>query len=318
MDTFFNFIYASIIASTPLLFGTVGEILSEKVGNMNLGVEGMMWLGAFAGFYAAYKTESFLISLLASFGLAAVGALIYAFLTVTLKANQNVTGLTLTTFGIGLSLVFGKAMITAAGGAPKTSDVFNAKVAAINIPVLSDIPYIGKIIFGLNPYVYIAVAIAIILYVYLMKTKMGLNLRAIGENPAAADASGINVNLMKYINIIIGGGICGIGGAYMSLVMVNGSWQDSGVVNGYGWIAVALVIFSSWNPAKAILGSLIFGMFSSLRYYVPSDIIVIPTAFYQMLPFVVTIIVLIVTSIKKNKENTQPAACGINYFREER
>lgn len=318
METFFNFLYASIIASTPLLFGTIGEILSEKVGNMNLGVEGMMWLGAFAGFYAAYKTESFLFSLFASFGLAAIGALIYAFLTVTLKANQNVTGLTLTTFGIGLSLVFGKAMIASAGGAPKTSDLFNAKISAIHIPGLSDIPYIGKILFGLNPYVYIGVAIAVVMYFYLRKTKIGLNLRAIGENPAAADASGINVNLMKYINIIIGGGICGIGGAYMSLILVNGSWQDSGVVNGYGWIAVALVIFSSWNPAKAIAGSLVFGMFSSLRYYVPSSIIVIPTAFYQMLPFLLTTIVLIVTSIRKSRENAQPASCGINYYREER
>ena len=182
METFFNFLYASIIASTPLLFGTIGEILSEKVGNMNLGVEGMMWLGAFAGFYAAYKTE-IPFSLLASFGLAAIGALIYAFLTVTLKANQNVTGLTLTTFGIGLSLVFGKAMIASAGGAPKTSDLFNAKISAIHIPGLSDIPYIGKILFGLNPYVYIGVAIAVVMYFYLRKTKIGLNLRAIGENP---------------------------------------------------------------------------------------------------------------------------------------
>ena len=146
MDTLFNFLYASIIASTPLLFGTVGEILSEKVGNMNLGVEGMMWLGAFAGFYAAYKTESFLISLLASFGLAAVGALIYAFLTVTLKANQNVTGLTLTTFGIGLSLVLQGYDYSRRR---TQNPMFSRKGRSNNIPVLSDIPISAKIILAL-------------------------------------------------------------------------------------------------------------------------------------------------------------------------
>lgn len=318
MDIFLNFIYASIIAATPLLFGTIGEILSEKAGNLNLGVEGMMWLGAFAGFYAAYKTESLVLALIAAFALAAFGALIYSILTVTLRANQNVTGLTLTTFGIGLSLVLGRAMVSSAGGTPRTSSDFNALVAPIQIPFLSDIPYVGKIVFGLNPFVYLGIIVAIICYFYITRTKAGLALRAVGENPAAADASGINVTFVKYINIIAGGGLCGIGGAYISLIMVNGSWQDSGVVNGTGWIAVALVIFASWNPARAILGSFVFGMFSSLRYYVPSTLIMIPTAVYQMLPFLLTTAVLIITSIRKSRENSQPASCGINYFREER
>lgn len=319
MDMFINFLYAAIISATPLLFGTLGEIICEKVGNLNLGVEGMMWLGAFSGFYAAYKTGSLILALLAAFGLAALGATIYAFLTVTLKANQNVTGLTLTTFGIGLARVLGTAMTNQAGGkAPKVSDIFSAKLAAVHIPVLSDIPYIGKLLFSLDVIVYLGVALSLVFYFYFKYTQRGLNVRAVGENPAAADAAGINVSLEKYIHIILGGGICGIGGAYMSLVSANGSWQQGGVVGGAGWIAVALVIFARWNPARAIAGSFIFGMFASLRNYVPASVIEIPASIYQMLPFLLTTLVLIITSIKKSRENRQPASCGVNYYREER
>jgi len=313
-----NFLYAAILSGTPLLFGTIGEILSEKVGNLNLGVEGMMWLGAFAGFFAAFKTGSLIIAVLAAFGAAALGALIYAFLTVTLKANQNVTGLTLTTFGIGLSLVLGYAMTDSVGGAPKVSDAFRASVAPVSIPFLSDIPYIGKLFFQQNPLVYLSIVIAIVCAVYFKHTRIGLNVRAIGENPSSADAAGINVTALKYINITIGGGICGIGGAYMALITANGSWQPAGIVNGYGWIAVALVIFASWNPSKAILGAFVFGAFNSLTNYIPASVIEIPNAFYQMLPFVLTTLVLIITSVRKSKENSQPAGCGVNYFREER
>jgi simple sugar transport system permease protein len=313
-----DFLYAAVLSGTPLLFGTIGEILSEKVGNLNLGVEGMMWLGAFAGFYAALKTGSPVIAVLAAFGCAALGALIYAFLTVTLKANQNVTGLTLTTFGIGLSLVLGYAMTKSVGGAPQVSDAFRAAVAPVKIPLLSNIPYIGKLLFQQNPLVYLSIIIAIVCAIYFKRTRIGLNVRAVGENPSSADAAGINVTALKYINIIAGGGICGIGGAYMALITANGSWQPAGIVNGYGWIAVALVIFASWSPSKAILGAFIFGAFNSLRYYIPASVIEIPNAFYQMLPFVLTVFVLIITSVRKSKENAQPAGCGVNYFREER
>ncbi|MEI6579564.1 MAG: ABC transporter permease, partial [Eubacteriales bacterium] len=173
-----NFLYAAILSGTPLLFGTIGEILSEKVGNLNLGVEGMMWLGAFAGFFAAFKTGSLIIAVLAAFGAAALGALLYAFLTVTLKANQNVTGLTLTTLGIGLSLVLGYAMTDSVGGAPKVSDEFRAAVAPVHIPFLSDIPYIGKLFFQLNPLVYLSIIIAVICAIYFKRTRVGLNVRA--------------------------------------------------------------------------------------------------------------------------------------------
>ncbi len=319
MDLLLNFLYASIVAATPLLFGTLGEIISEKVGNLNLGVEGMMWLGAFSGFFIAYRTESLLLTLLASFALAAMGAAIYAFLTVTLKANQNVTGLTLTLFGIGLAKVLGTAMTTSLGGkSPITTPAFNEKLAPLHIPFLSDIPVVGKLIFSHSILVYLIVALCLFAYFYFKRTQNGLNIRAIGENPAAADAAGINVSLQKYIHIIIGGGICGIGGAFMSIISTNGSWQAGGVVNGAGWIAVALVIFASWNPARAILGSFVFGMFASLKNYIPAAVIDLPPAIYQMLPFLLTTIVLIITSIKKSRENQQPASCGVNYYREER
>lgn len=318
METFINFIYASMVAATPLLFGTVGEIMTEKSGSLNLGVEGIMWMGALSGFFVAYKSESALLAVLAGFAVSMLCALIYAFLTITLKANQNVTGLTLTTFGIGLSRVLGEAMTRSVGAAPAVSDALRAQITEIHIPFLSDIPYVGKLLFGHTPFLYLAIFVAVLVSVYFNRTKVGLHVRAIGENPAAADAAGINVTLLKYLNVIIGGGICGLGGVYMALITANGSWQPNGIVNGVGWIAVALVIFSGWSASKALLGAFVFGAFSSLRYYVPASIIRIPTAIYSMLPFLLTAIILVVTSIRNRKENMQPSACGINYFREER
>lgn len=313
-----NFLFAAIKAGTPLLFGTTGEIMTEKSGNVNLGVEGMMFMGAFMGFYTGYHTGSLVLALLAAFGIGVLAALIYAVVTVTFMANQNVAGLTLTIFGIGFAKFFGEAMIGQAGGSPKLSDAFMASIAERPLPVLGDIPVIGKLLFTHNPLVYLSIAVAIICTVYMLRTRAGLNMRAVGENPAAADATGINVTLVKYIHILIGGGICGLGGAYLSLINGGGIWNNSSVVNGQGWISVALVIFASWNPVKAIFGSLIFGAFSVLQFYVPKDIIEIPNAFYVMLPFIITTLVLIITSMRKSREGSQPAGCGVNYFREER
>ena len=318
MNMFLNFLYAAVYTGTPLLFATMGEILAQKAGNLNLGVEGMMWLGAFAGFYTALQTESAVLAILVSFLAAAAGALLYAFLTVTLRANQNVTGLTLTTFGIGLSYVLGYAMTDKAGGAPQISQQVRGALDAVEIPVLTQLPYVGKLLFGQNPLTYLGILIAVVCAVYFQHSKPGLNLRAIGENPAAADAAGVNVSAQKYLHIVLGGGLCGIGGAYFSLISVNGSWQPGGVVNGAGWIAVALVIFASWSPLKSVLGAFVFGAFSSLGNYVPVSVIEVPKAIYQMLPFVLTTLVLILTSVRNSRENAQPASCGVNYFREER
>lgn len=318
MDMFINFLVAAVLAGTPLLFGTLGEILNEKSGHLNLGVQGIMALGACAGFMTGYRTDSLIAALIAAFLAGAAASLIYALLTVTFMADQNVTGLTLTIFGSGLSNFIGEYMLTnSETGTLKLPEGITSHLRNIHIPVLSDIPVVGKLLFSYNIFVYIGVAAAIILFIYLNKTKAGLNLRTIGENPAAADAVGIHVARSKYINLLIGGGICGIGGAYCSMIICGGVWMSDSV-NGLGWIAVALVIFAVWSPVRAIAGSLVFGAFSVLKYYMPKSIITLPNAFYDMLPFIITALILVVTSIKQSKEKSQPAACGVNYFREER
>lgn len=313
-----NLIIAAVLAGTPILFGTIGEILNEKAGHLNLGVEGMMAMGACAGFMAGYFTDSFALALLAAFAAGALGAAIYAVITITFMGNQNVTGLALTIFGIGISNFFGEYVLTNSGTSSlKLPDTVTAQMRNIDIPALGDIPVLGELLFSYNPFVYIGIAIAVAMFFYLKHTKAGLNLRTIGENPSAADALGISVMRTKYVNVIIGGGICGIGGAYCSMITCGGVWMSNSV-NGIGWIAVALVIFAVWSPLRAILGSFLFGAFSILKYYIPKDVLPMPNAIYDMLPFLITSIVLVVTSIRQSKEGAQPASCGRNYFREDR
>ena len=296
MNTFVNFLHAALLAGTPLMFGTLGEIVTEKAGNLNLGVEGMMSIGAIAGFYVGFTTQNIVLAVLGAFLAGLLSALIYAFLTVTLKANQNVTGLTLTIFGVGFANFFGDFLRESAGiDVLKLSDKITNTVQAIHIPVLSDIPYVGKLFFQYNPFVYFGILLCILMGIYILHTRKGLNLCAVGENPGAADAAGVNVTRVKYFNILLGGGVCGIGGAYISLVLCGGIWVTD-----------------------SVNGSFIFGAFNILKFYIPKNIVTIPEAIFDMLPFLVTAIVLIVTSIRKSKENTQPAGCGINYFREER
>lgn len=315
MSLFINFLVAAVFAGTPLLFGTLGEILNEKSGHLNLGVEGMMMMGACAGFMAGYASDSLFFALAAAFLAGLMGALIYAVLTVSFMADQNVTGLTLTIFGTGISNFVGEYMIVNSNTTSlKLPAHITAQLSNLNVPGLSDIPVVGKLLFQYDPFVYIGIVVAVILNIYLNHTKTGLNMRAIGENPAAADAAGIKVTKLKYINVLLGGGICGIGGAYCSMIINGGVWMSNSV-NGLGWIAVALVIFASWSPTKAIFGSFIFGAFNVLKYYFPKSIITIPNAFYDMLPFIITALVLVISSIKKSKENSQPASCGVNYYR---
>jgi len=313
-----KFIIAAVCAGTPLLFGTVGEIMSEKTGHLNLGVEGMMSIGACAGFMFGYYTDSFLVALICAAIAGGMAAAIYALLTVTFMANQNVIGLTLTIFGIGLANFIGIMMLNKSeSGTLKLPETITSQMREINIPVLSSIPVLGKLVFSYNPFVYIGIIIALICGFYLGKTKAGLNVKAIGENPAAADAAGINVTKWKYFNIILGGAICGIGGAYCSLIINGGVWISDNV-GGLGWIAVALVIFANWKPTHAIWGSFIFGALRVLKYYAPKSIFPFPNAFYDMLPFLITAIVLLVSSMRKKKSANLPASLGMNYFREER
>lgn len=287
-----------------------------------------MFMGAVSGLAGAYYYEQWalaafgvsngiiaaLCALGVSFVVGALGALIYAFLTVTLRANQNVTGLTLAIFGAGFGNFFGEYMGIQAGGYVAVSGTVKAAFGNLHIPFLSDIPYIGRLFFQYNWVVYFAVAVALCMAWFLGRTRVGLNLRAVGENPATADAAGINVTRNKYIATVVGGGICGVGGMYMVMVTCSGVWVHN-CVNGYGWLAVALVIFAAWSPLQALLAALIFGGLSIMRMYVSLGI---PMQIYDMLPYVATVLVLIVTSINQSRERSQPAACGTNYFREER
>lgn len=318
LDWISNFLYAAILAGVPLLFGTLGEILTEKAGNINLGVEGMMYMGAVFGFMGAYYLDSAIATLLFAFLGGLGGALVYAFLTVTLKANQNVAGLTLTIFGTGLANLLGTNMINGSGsGAAMVSDAMKAFFRPMDMGALTAIPYLCKLLFNHSLFTYLGIVLAIAAGWYLNHTAQGLNLRAVGENPAAADAAGVNVSAYKYVHILLGGGICGLGGAYIALVTCGGNWTYN-CVGGLGWIAVALVIFAAWSPYKALLGSLVFGALSVLKIYIPTSVINIPSAFFSMLPFLVTCVILVISSIRMRRENQQPHACGVNYFREER
>lgn len=318
MGMLIKFLVAAVGAGTPLLFGTTGEILTEKTGHLNLGVEGMMSIGACIGFMIGYYTDNFALALFFAALSGALSALIYAFLTVTLMANQNVTGLTLTIFGIGFANFIGIFVLSKSPeGTLKLPEKITAAMRGVHIPGLSDLPVVGELLFSYSPFVYIGIFIAIICACYLNHTKAGLSLKAVGENPGAADAAGIKVTRVKYCNIILGGAICGIGGVYCSMIINGGVWISDNV-GGLGWIAVALVIFANWQPSMAILGSFVFGALRVLKYYIPQSIFPFPIAFYDMLPFLMTALVLVISSMRKSGRINLPASLGLNYYREER
>lgn len=306
-----SFFAAAIVSGTPLLFATLGELITEKAGNLNLGVEGMMLMGAVIGFFVGLATDNPILSLLGAAIAGGVGAWIYAFLTVTLRANQVVSGLALTIFGAGFSSFMGKKLI---GQIMPTG--IKEFFKPLQVPLISDIPILGEVFFKQDVFVYLGYVTTLIIGIYLYKTRKGLNLRAVGENAAAADASGINVNLYKYVHIILGGILCGLGGAYLSLVYVP-AWQDN-VTAGRGWIAVALVIFASWNPYKAIMGAFLFGGLDIIGFRLQGHNIHISQYLIDMLPYIATITALIFSTKKNKKENHPPRNLGLPYFREER
>ncbi len=328
--TLTNFLTAGIIAAAPLLFGVLGEILSEKSGSLNLGVEGMMFMGGVGGLMCIYGYEKLverpsavlivLIGLVASMLFAGFGAFLYSVLTISLRANQNVTGLALTIFGVGFGNYFGEAIAQkspngafAVGATAKAA--FNS---AIFPKALTDIPIAGKLLFSHNFMVYLVIAMAILFALFLKKTRTGLNLRAVGENPATADAAGVSVSRYRYAAVCTGGGITGLGGLYLVMNAscgVGGAWVHN-CIDGYGWLAVALVIFSVWSPARAIFCALIFGGLSVMRYYYP--LAAIPAAIYDIMPYLVTVLVLIVMSMRRSRGNQPPASLGLAYFREDR
>lgn len=305
------FLNAAVQAGTPLLFATSGEILTEKSGNLNLGVEGLMLIGAVFGFLAGHATNSPLAAVAAAALSGALCGLLFAWLTVSLRANQVVTGLSITIFGTGLSGYIGRSLM-----GQVMSDSFIHNFRLIEIPLLSKIPLIGPILFNQNIFVYAGYLCAILLGLYLTKTRFGLNLRIVGENPYAADASGIQVALYKYIHISVGGALCALGGAYLSLVYVP-AWQEQ-ITAGRGWIAVALVIFSQWSAYRAIFGAFLFGGLDIIGFRIQQFDIPISQYLIDMLPYVVTIGALIYMSIRKSGSGNAPEALAEPYFREER
>ncbi|MZP30107.1 ABC transporter permease [Heliobacterium undosum] len=297
-----------VIAGTPILFAALGEILTERAGILNLGVEGMMLVGAVTGFLVTHSAQNEWIGLAMATVAGGLMALIHAFLCITLRANQVVSGLALTIFGSGLSGYLGKNLI----GVP-LANTFKP----VPIPGLSEIPVIGEILFKHDVLVYISYALIALIWFFLFRTKAGLELRAVGENPAAADAAGINVFATRYACVIAGGMLAGIAGAYLSLAYAP-SWLEN-MTAGRGWIAVALVIFGMWNPVRAFFGSFFFGTIDVLGFTMQTLGIQIPSFFLKMLPYVFTIVVLIVvTRETKTRRVASPEALGLSYNREER
>lgn len=309
METAWIAILASgMVAGIPILLAALGEVLTERVGVLNLGVEGMMLIGAVVGFMITASTENQWLGLLGAIGAGGIMALIHAFLTITLRANQVVSGLALTIFCTGFSGYLGKSLI----GVPLA-----ATFKPVPVPVLGDLPWLGKLLFQHDVLVYASYGLVVVLWFFLFKTKLGLYIRAVGENPGAADAAGISVDGVRYLFVVIGGMLAGMGGAYLSLAYAP-SWLEN-MTAGRGWIAVALVIFSMWNPWKAFIGSFIFGTIDVLGFHMQAMGILIPSFFLKMLPYVITIIVLIVvTRETKTRRVATPGALGIPYCREER
>lgn len=311
---------------TPLLFGSTGEILTEKSGNLNLGIPGIMYIGGITGvmggFFYQQSTSSIipflaiLIPILSSFLGSLIASLIYCFLTVTLRANQNVTGLALTTFGVGFGNFFGGSLIKITGSTtPYLSLTKIAKVFKSTLPFAKNLGWFGEIFLSYGFLVYVAIIISVVVAIILKKTRLGLHLRAVGESPATADAAGINVPKYKYFATCIGGMIAGLGGLYYVIDYTNGIWSNNGF-GDRGWLAIALVIFAMWKPDIGIIGSYLFGGLYILFNYLPVSMQLIPII--QMLPYVMTIVVLVVVSMRKKRENQPPASLGLSYFREER
>lgn len=321
-----TFIRQAILQGTPLLFGSTGEILTEKSGNLNLGIPGIMYIGAISGviggFFYQSNASSFsdvlavLIPLLSSLLGSLIASLIYSFLTITLRANQNVTGLALTTFGVGFGNFFGGSLIKVTKS--EVSYLALTKIATVfkrTLPFADGMGDVGKMFFSYGFMVYLALILAIIASVVLSKTHVGLHLRAVGESPATADAAGINVTAYKYLATCIGGMIAGLGGLYYVMDYSNGIWSNDGF-GDRGWLAIALVIFAIWKPSIGILGSYLFGGLYIVYNYMTVSMQMIPIL--QMLPYIVTMLVLIITSMRKKRENQPPASLGLSYFREER
>ncbi len=308
-------LFAAMFLGTPLILATVGEIITERAGILNLGVQGMMLVGAVAAFWATFNTGSLALGLLAGLLAAAALSMIHAFTSVTLRVSQIVSGLALTIFGTGLASFLGEA-----GSDPLVGNPSPAVFKPLITGGIAEWPVVGPLLFGHDIVVYIAWIVAGAASYYLFRTKAGLALRAVGEDPASAEAAGVNVALVRYAHVMIGGALAGAGGAYYSLKIVP-TWQNDPLGQN-GWIAIALVILASWRPWRAIFAAYLFGAAERVQFTLQtlgepwSDV---PSTILAMIPFVLAIIAMIaLTSGKRARFLGAPAALGIPYFREQR
>jgi len=319
---FVAFLAKTIKSAAIFIFGSTGETITEKSGHLNMGIPGIMYLGALGGILgeriyldsipADAQLNIFLVvfmPILFAMLFAALGGLLFSFFTVTLKCNHNVTGLTLTTFGVGISTYF-------------IGLISNDRISDAGQLLQQMIPhnwgdnFFGTIFLAQSFYTYLAVIVAIAAAIILSRTRIGLNLRACGENPGAADAAGINVDAYRYLATIIGSAIAGLGGMALELDLYIGYFNPKDAVDSFGWLALSLVIFSMWKPGICIGASFVFGALQELRNFLTLS--PMQKQIFTMLPFVFTIIVLILTSIFNKKNAQPPAALGLTYFREDR
>ena len=324
-----SFIPRAIVQAVPLLLGCTGETISEKSGSLNLGIPGVMYVGAISGVIGSFMYEqacggkvnpalAILIPLLSCLLGSLLMGLLFSFLTVTLRANQNVTGLAMTTFGVGFGNFFGGSLIKLTG-----SDVPSIALSATSqcfskaLPFAKDLGWFGKVFLSYGFMTYVAIAIALCTAYVLNHTRTGLQLRAIGEDPATADAAGINITKYKYLSVCIGCMIAGLGGLYYVMDYASGVWSND-AFGDRGWLAIALVIFTIWRPNIAIFASMLFGGLYILYLFIPTGNNLAVKELYKMLPYIVTIIVLVITGMRNKRENQPPAALGLPYFREER
>ncbi len=324
-----TFIQRAVVQGVPLLFGSTGEIITEKSGNLNLGIPGIMYVGGMCGVIGSFIYEqsvgpqnivpilAIIIPLLCSIFGSLIMGLIYSFLTVTLRANQNVTGLALTTFGTGFGNFFGGSLIKLTGSdTPSITLSATSAVFSKTLPFADKLGWLGKVFFSYSFLAYFSIIIALVVAYFFNHTRKGLHLRAVGENPATADAAGINVEKYKYFATCIGSIIAGLGGLYYVMDYACGVWSNNGF-GDRGWLAIALVIFAVWKTDVSIVGSILFGGLFIVHNYI-QNLGIAAQEIFKMLPYVVTIIVLIVISMRDRRENQPPAHLGLSYFREER
>lgn len=312
---------------TVIMYGSLGEILTEKSGHLNLGVPGIMYLGGIGGLIGSFLYEmhayepvpavGLIIALLCTIVCSVLGGLIYSFLTVTLRANQNVTGLSLTIFGSGIANFFGGSLSKLAGGVGQISVAATSSAFRATQHLTDKLGWFDSVFCNYGFMVYLAIMIAIVMSFFINRTSRGLNLRAVGENPATADAAGINVTLYKYLSTCIGAAISGLGGLYYVMDYIKGTWANDGNIEAVGWLAVALVIFATWKPLRSIWGAYLFGALYWLYNFIPG-LTRSSQEIFKMLPYAVTILVLITVSLRHRKEDQPPSSLGLSYFREDR